>query len=67
MSDLKHKTEDELVEIIKQGGRYRNRLMAELAVIERDASELKKRINNSAVRCGWAVRYLDGTADVSSI
>ncbi|ANS06218.1 hypothetical protein HOR19_gp25 [Phage MedPE-SWcel-C56] len=67
MSDLKHKTDDELVQIIRASGRYRARLAVELVAAEEQVRELKRRINNSAMRSEWAVRYLDGTAHVSNL
>lgn len=61
MSDLKHKTDDELLETLKYTAKSISNFQAELDVLENQVATLKQRIGGLSEKRRWIVHYLEGT------
>lgn len=58
MSDLKHRTPDELREIIRKGEEYADRLDQMAGFMRQTAAATAKKAHNSRQRTTWAKIYL---------
>tara|TARA_B110000285_G_C14938225_1_gene520667 strand:- start:164 stop:364 length:201 start_codon:yes stop_codon:yes gene_type:complete len=60
MSELKHKSDDELVEIIQAQHKYRVKLKGRKKILEYQVKDLMTKISNSEIKTHWAIQYLSG-------
>jgi len=60
MSNLKHLSDLELVDVIQQGSRYRKKLSREIHDLEDELKLLKIKKGGSEERSRWAIIYLSG-------
>lgn len=57
---LKHKSDEDLVKVLKQGAVYRSKLQREIKDLEQSLGRLKSAFKSSAVQSQFACKYLSG-------
>jgi hypothetical protein len=60
MSDLKYRSDAELVTVIQEQYGYRCKLERQKADLEEQLGKVRRSINNSNIKSDWAMRYLSG-------
>jgi len=59
MSDLKHRTPEELLDVIVRCERYESELRSKIRALDAQAGRLRHNLNNSTMRHKWARKYLE--------
>lgn len=57
-SDLKHRTDAELVEVIQNQKKWRDKLEKKKLELEAELGKVNHSINNSNMKTTWAIKYL---------